>query len=63
MEEVHRGLSAGHVIVDRDHVQPVGTESLEDRCHFLREHCDVAGDLGVRIATKNAAQVLRPIRA
>src|SRR5438270_13859995 len=41
VEEVNHRLSAGHVIMDRNHVQTVGTECFQNRCHLLRQHGDV----------------------
>src|SRR5205085_10640313 len=52
MEEVYSRLSPRHVIVDRDHVQAIRPECLEDRRHFVCKHRHVAGDLGIGIATE-----------
>ena len=49
VEKVDRWLSAGHVIVDCHHVQPVRTESLQNRSHLLRQHRDVPRYLGVGV--------------
>ena len=52
MQEVHRRLVAGHVVVDRDDVQPVRAERLQNRRHLVRQHRDVAGDRGVGVGAE-----------
>ena len=44
MQEVDGRIAAGHVIVDRDHVQSVRAERLQHRCDFVRKHRHVACD-------------------
>src|ERR1035437_6056194 len=43
------------MVVDRNHIESVGTERLEHRNHFLCQHSHITGDLGVGISTEESS--------